>query len=339
MTQTPTAAIELTGLRKTYPARGEAPAKEALRGISLAVPAGSFFGLLGPNGAGKSTLINILAGLVLKTGGTARVWGVDLDADPIGVRRRIGVVPQELNLDPFFTPRETLDLQAGLYGLPRTRRRTMELLEAVGLAEQADAYARSLSGGMRRRLLVAKAMVHAPPVLVLDEPTAGVDIELREQLWRMVRGLNAAGTTIVLTTHYLEEAETLCDRIAIIGEGRLIAHDTTRALIARMDDKALVVTPDRDLAAVPPALLPFAPVLEGPRRLVLRYRARETQVEAILDAIRAAGLSIQDLSTQEADLGAIFLRLTREAREANPPADSPPGSPPAIAAGPPPAGG
>jgi ABC-2 type transport system ATP-binding protein len=218
----------------------------------------------------------------------------------------------------------------------------MELLEAVGLADQADAYARSLSAGMRRRLLVAKAMVHAPPVLVLDEPTAGVDIELREQLWRMIRGLNAAGTTIVLTTHYLEEAEALCDRIAILGEGRLIAHDTTGALIARIDDKALVVTPDRDLAAVPAALLPFDPALEGPRRLVLRYRARETKVEAILDAIRAAGLSIQDISTQEADLGSIFLRLTREARDgtaatATPPAAPPPGSPPAIAAGPPPA--
>jgi ABC-2 type transport system ATP-binding protein len=345
MTLNPTAAIEIAGLRKTYPGRGggTAPGKEALRGVSLSVPTGSFFGLLGPNGAGKSTLINILAGLVLKTAGTARIWGTDLDRDPVGARRLIGVVPQELNLDPFFTPRETMDLQAGLYGVPRPRRRTMELLEAVGLADKADAYARSLSGGMRRRLLVAKAMVHAPPVLVLDEPTAGVDIDLREQLWRMIRGLNAAGTTIVLTTHYLEEAEALCDRVAILGEGRLIAQDTTQALIARIDDKALVVTPDRDLAAVPPALLPFGPALEAPRRLVLRYRARETKVEAILDAVRAAGLSIQDISTREADLGSIFLRLTREARDgaaaadATPPAAPPPGSPPATAAGPPPA--
>jgi ABC-2 type transport system ATP-binding protein len=309
----PAHAIEINGLRKTYPAsRGGAP-KEALRGVDLAVPAGSFFGLLGPNGAGKSTLIGILAGLVRKTAGTARVFGVDLDEDPIGLRRRIGVVPQELNLDPFFTPRETMEMQAGLYGVPRSRRRTMEILDAVGLADKADAYARSLSGGMRRRLLVAKAMVHEPPVLVLDEPTAGVDIDLREQLWRMVKGLNAAGTTIVLTTHYLEEAETLCDRIAIIGQGQLIANQPTRELIARMDDKALTVTVDRDLAALPDALSRFDATLDGPRRLTFRYRLRETAVEEMLGALREAGLGITDVSTKEADLNAIFLRLTREA--------------------------
>ncbi len=310
--RTPRLAIDLAGLRKTYPARGSKPAKEALRGIDLAVPAGSFFGLLGPNGAGKSTLIGILAGLVAKTAGTARVWDIDLDADPIGLRRCIGVVPQELNLDPFFTPRETMEQQAGLYGVPRARRRTMEILDAVGLADKADAYARSLSGGMRRRLLVAKAMVHDPPVLVLDEPTAGVDIELREQLWRMLRGLNARGTTIVLTTHYLEEAEALCDRIAIIGQGRLIADDTTAALIARIDDKTLTVTVESDLAALPASLAGFDAVLEPPRRLVIRYRAGATRVEAILDAIRAARLSIHDVSTREADLNAIFLRLVRD---------------------------
>lgn len=308
----PAHAIEITGLRKTYPGSNGKPGKEALRGVDLAVPAGSFFGLLGPNGAGKSTLIGILAGLVEKTAGSARVFGVDLDEDPIGLRRRIGVVPQELNLDPFFTPRETMEMQAGLYGVPRARRRTMEILDAVGLADKADAYARSLSGGMRRRLLVAKAMVHAPPVLVLDEPTAGVDIELREQLWRMVKGLNAAGTTIVLTTHYLEEAEALCDRIAIIGQGQLIADQPTRELIARMDDKALIVTVDRDLDAVPPALAGFDAALEGARRIVLRYRAREVAVEEMLAALREAGLGILDLSTREADLNAIFLRLTRE---------------------------
>jgi ABC-2 type transport system ATP-binding protein len=310
----PEHAIEINGLRKTYPAgRGGGAAKEALRGVDLTVPGGSFFGLLGPNGAGKSTLIGILAGLVQKTAGTAKVFGVDLDEDPIGLRRRIGVVPQELNLDPFFTPRETMEMQAGLYGVPRGRRRTMEILDAVGLADKADAYARSLSGGMRRRLLVAKAMVHAPPVLVLDEPTAGVDIDLREQLWRMVKGLNAAGTTIVLTTHYLEEAETLCDRIAIIGQGQLIANQPTRELIARMDDKALTVTVDRDLATLPVVLSRFDVSLDGARRLTFRYRLRETAVEEMLGALREAGLGIQDLSTQEADLNAIFLRLTREA--------------------------
>jgi ABC-2 type transport system ATP-binding protein len=308
----PQHAIEISGLRKTYPGSGGGAPKEALRGIDLAVPAGSFFGLLGPNGAGKSTLIGILAGLVRKTAGRAKVFGVDLDEDPIGLRRRIGVVPQELNLDPFFTPRETMEMQAGLYGVPRSRRRTMEILESVGLADKADSYARSLSGGMRRRLLVAKAMVHSPPVLVLDEPTAGVDIDLREQLWRMVKGLNAAGTTIVLTTHYLEEAESLCDRIAIIGQGRLIADQPTRELIARMDDKALTVTVDRDLAGLPPALTRFDATQEGTRRITFRYRLRETPVEEMLAALRGAGLGIHDISTQEADLNAIFLRLTRE---------------------------
>jgi ABC-2 type transport system ATP-binding protein len=308
----PRHAIEIEGLRKTYPGRKGQPGKEALKGVDLAIPRGSFFGLLGPNGAGKSTLIGILAGLVAKSAGRASVWGIDLDADPIGLRRHIGVVPQELNLDPFFTPRETMDMQAGLYGVPRARRRTMEILDSVGLADKADAYARSLSGGMRRRLLVAKAMVHAPPVLVLDEPTAGVDIELREQLWRMVKGLNQAGTTIVLTTHYLEEAESLCDRIAIIGQGSLIANEPTRELIARLDDKALTITLAADLAGLPAALARFEAVLEAPRRLSIRYRARETRVEDILDAVREAGLSINDLSTKEADLNATFLRLTRE---------------------------
>lgn len=308
----PPHAIEIAGLRKTYPGSKGAPGKEALKGVDLVVPRGSFFGLLGPNGAGKSTLIGILAGLVQKTAGKASVWGVDLDADPIGLRQRIGVVPQELNLDPFFTPREAMEMQAGLWGVPKARRRTMEILDAVGLADKADAYARSLSGGMRRRLLVAKAMVHAPPVLVLDEPTAGVDIELREQLWRMVQGLNKAGTTIVLTTHYLEEAESLCDRIAIIGQGRLIADEPTRDLIARLDDKTITVTVAEDLGAVPPGLAGHEARLDGPRRLEIRYRARETRVEDILDAVRGAGLAIQDLSTKEADLNAIFLRLTRE---------------------------
>lgn len=307
-------AIAVTGLRKTYPPRGNAPGKEALKGIDLAVPRGSFFGLLGPNGAGKSTLISILAGVVTKTAGRAQVWGIDLDADPIGLRRKIGIVPQELNLDPFFTPREAMELQAGLWGVAPRARRTMEILESVGLADRANAYARSLSGGMRRRLLVAKAMVHSPPVLVLDEPTAGVDLELREQLWTMIRGLNRAGTTIVLTTHYLEEAQSLCDEIAIIGDGRVIAHDSTANLLARMDDKAVAITLAADIAVLPDRLSCFSAVLESPRRIGLRFRARETAMESVLDAIRAEGLSIADISTREADLNDIFLRLTREAR-------------------------
>ena len=272
----PDFAVETDALVKVYHGRG--PAKTALDGVSLSVPRGSFFGLLGPNGAGKSTFINILAGLVVKTGGRARIWDRDIDTDSRGAKAAIGVVPQELNLDPFFTPRELMDVQAGMYGVPKPERRTMEILEAVGLADKADSYARTLSGGMRRRLLVAKAMVHSPPVLVLDEPTAGVDIELRQQLWATVRELNARGTTILLTTHYLEEAEQLCDRIAIINHGKLVACDTTGNLLKRIDGKALTITVDRDLTEIPPALASFSPELRPERRMVVRYRPSTTPI-------------------------------------------------------------
>jgi ABC-2 type transport system ATP-binding protein len=276
----------------------------------LAIPRGSFFGLLGPNGAGKSTLINILAGLVNKTSGQAAIWGYDCVKAERQARLAIGVVPQELNLDPFFTPRELLEVQAGLYGVPKAERRTDQILEALGLADKAHAYARSLSGGMRRRLLVAKAMVHSPPVLVLDEPTAGVDIDLRRQLWDYVKGLNRAGTTVLLTTHYLEEAEALCDRIAIIDHGKLVAHDETRVMLARLDNKILSVTLDRDLTEVPESLAALAPTLAGPRRLVFHYQPSRTAVGEILDGLRRASLGIVDLSTEEADLEDIFLQLT-----------------------------
>ncbi|HZH26089.1 MAG TPA: ABC transporter ATP-binding protein [Azospirillaceae bacterium] len=307
----PAHAIEVEGLVKTYRASGRAPAKEALKGIDLAIPRGSLFGLLGPNGAGKSTMINILAGLVNKTAGTARIWGFDIDKTPRSARAAIGIVPQELNLDPFFTPLELLDLHAGLYGVPKRERRSMELLAAVGLADKANAYARTLSGGMRRRLMVAKAMVHSPPVLVLDEPTAGVDIELRQSLWAYVRELNRAGTTVLLTTHYLEEAQELCDSIAIINHGRVVAHESTRQLLRRLDSKALSVIVDRDLDEVPAPLRPFEAQLAEPRRLVVRYQPSRQAIGAILAAVGEAGLSIIDLSTEEADLEDIFLQLTR----------------------------
>jgi ABC-2 type transport system ATP-binding protein len=306
----PQFAVEIDGLTKKYAARGKMPAKLALDNVSLSIPRGSFFGLLGPNGAGKSTMINILAGLVNKSSGHARVWGFDTEAQTRQARAAIGVVPQELNLDPFFTPYELMEVQAGLYGVPKSERRTDEILSALGLADKAHAYARSLSGGMRRRLLVAKAMVHSPPVLVLDEPTAGVDIELRRQLWVYVKGLNAAGTTVLLTTHYLEEAEALCDRIAIIDRGKVVAHDETKALLSRMDSKILTVTLDRGLAAVPEALAPFAPTLAEERRLVFQYKPSVTTVGDILGGLQAAHLGIVDLSTEEADLEDIFLRLT-----------------------------
>jgi ABC-2 type transport system ATP-binding protein len=302
-------AIAVRDLVKVYGSGDRA--KTALQGVTLDIPRGSFFGLLGPNGAGKSTLINILAGLVTKTSGTAAVWGHDIDTDTRAARAAIGVVPQELNLDPFFTPREALEFQAGLYGVPKGERRSDEILAALGLTDKADAYARTLSGGMRRRLLVAKALVHNPPVLVLDEPTAGVDIELRQQLWAYVRGLNAAGTTVVLTTHYLEEAEALCDHIAIVNRGQIVAHDATPKLLARLDRKDVIVTLEADLAAIPAALDGLEAELLGPRRLRLHYRPSQMAFGAVLAKLQAAGLAIHDLTTQDADLEDLFLELTR----------------------------
>jgi len=307
----PENAIAIDDLTKVYKARAGHSAKTALERVSLTVPRGSFFALLGPNGAGKSTLINIMAGLVMKTSGQVRIWDRDIDRHPRQARAAIGIVPQELNLDPFFTPRELLEVQAGLYGVPRRERRTMEILDAVGLADKADAYARTLSGGMRRRLLVAKAMVHQPPILVLDEPTAGVDIELRQQLWSYVQDLNARGTTILLTTHYLEEAETLCDRTAIINHGLVAACDTTANLLRRLDSKTVSVTLDAPLPDVLPAsLAALEPHRRGPDQLCVRYKPSETPIGRILDAIRETGLSIQDLVTEETDLEDIFLQLT-----------------------------
>src|SRR5438045_4839834 len=234
-------AIRIESLCKTYAAKGVEP-KRALDDVSFDVPRGQIFELLGPNGAGKSTLINILAGLVVKSGGTAEIWGFDIDQHPRNAKRSIGIVPQEILFDPFFTPREALEIQAGLYGVPKAERITDALLAAVHLTDKAHAYSRTLSGGMKRRLLVAKAMVHSPPILVLDEPTAGVDVELRRQLWDYVRKLHAQGVTIVLTTHYLEAAEELCDRIAIIHHGRGIANEPTRDLVSRAQEKAVVGT-------------------------------------------------------------------------------------------------
>src|SRR5947208_13667969 len=239
-------AIRIESLSKTYEG-----GKQALNEVSFNVPRGQIFGLLGPNGAGKSTLINILAGLVIKTSGKVTIWGFGIDEHPRNAKRSSGVVPQEIIFDPFFTPRETLEIQAGLYGIPQRDRNSDELLAAMHLTDKANAYSRTLSGGMKRRLLVAKAMVHSPPILVLDEPTAGVDVELRRQLWDYVRQLNQQRVTIVLTTHYLEEAEQLCVRIAIIHHGRVIANEPTRELVAKAQEKAVVVTFDRDIIEVP----------------------------------------------------------------------------------------
>lgn len=298
-------AIRLQGLEKVY-----AGGKRALDGITLEIPRGSLFGLLGPNGAGKSTLINILAGLVTKTGGTAEVWGFDIDRHPRNAKASLGVVPQELLFDAFFTAFETLELQAGLFGVPRAKRRTMELLKKVRLDDKAHVYSRTLSGGMKRRLLIAKALVHNPPVVILDEPTAGVDIELRQMLWAYVRELHAAGTTVVLTTHYLEEAEELCDRIAIVNHGRIVADSDTGSLLAQARDKRVLVTVADDIVTVPAVEGVTRVELLDSRRLDILYDKTTVQAGAILARLQAAGLCVVDVTTREADLEDVFLELT-----------------------------
>lgn len=303
-------AVEISGLRKIYTDKKNG-AKEALKGIDLTVPRGSFFALLGPNGAGKSTMINILAGLVLKTSGEAKICGYDIVSDMRNARRSIGVVPQELILDTFFTVREALDIHAGYYGVPKAKRRTQEIIDALGLSDKADVNSRRLSGGMRRRLLVAKALVHSPEVLVLDEPTAGVDVELRTQLWNYVRELNASGTTVLLTTHYLEEAETLCDRIAVINHGELVACDNKVNLLKTFDSKELVVTPMETLETLPLALQSLQAKLDS-GRVVITYQPSTTSIQDILNMVSMAGISVRDLSTREADLEDVFMHLTRK---------------------------
>ena len=305
-------AIAARGVRKTYAGDKKAPAKEALKGIDIAVRRGSIFGLLGPNGAGKSTFINILAGLVRKTAGEVSIWGFDIDKNSRQARAALGVVPQEINMDVFFTPKEGLEIQAGLYGVPKEKRRTMEILDALGLSDKANSYVRQLSGGMKRRLLVAKAMVHSPPILILDEPTAGVDIELRKQLWDYVLELNAQGVTIVLTTHYLEEAQELCEEIAIVHNGNVVACEPTEKLIASLDRKTLMVTPLNEIAAAPD-LSPYSAELKSDGRLAIPYQPSKAQVAEILERVSSAGIGVKDLSTVESDLEDVFLELTYRA--------------------------
>lgn len=307
-TPLPPPAIEITNLTKVY--KG---GKRALDNISLSIPRGQIYGLLGPNGAGKSTTINILAGLVNKTSGSAKIWGFDTDQNPRNAKNSIGIVPQEIVFDPFFTPFETLENQAGYYGVPKDRRRSMELLRAVHLEDKANAYARTLSGGMKRRLLVAKAMVHSPPILVLDEPTAGVDVQLRQQLWAYVRELNRQGVTIVLTTRYLEEAEELCDRIGIINHGKVITDKPTRELIAMAQEKVVQVTVDRDITT-PPADPSFEKIeLSDERTLTITYMKDRANAGQVLSAVQANGLAIVDVVTRDPDLEDVFLNLTAAA--------------------------
>ena len=313
-------AIRIDNLTKRYApppqAKGaDAEGKLALGGVSFDVPEGSIFGLLGPNGAGKSTLINILAGLVNKTSGSAEIWGFDIDQQRRNASRAIGIVPQEIVFDPFFTPYEVLENQGGFYGIPAKLRRSEALLEAVRLADKRDAYARTLSGGMKRRLLIAKAMVHSPPILVLDEPTAGVDVELRRQLWELVTELNRDGVTVVLTTHYLEEAEELCDQIAIINHGQLIANKPTRELVEMAREKVVEVTVDRDPGkaadhgAFTRDFIARHELLEG-NRISLTYDRDRVSAGQMLNHVQEMGFTVEDVTTREADLEDVFVQLT-----------------------------
>ena len=302
-------AIELRGLKKTYTATKKTEAKTALSGIDLDIPRGAIFGLLGPNGAGKSTLINILAGLVKKSAGSVNIWGFDQDENPRQSRASIGVMPQELNLDPFFTPGASLDMQAGLYGVPKALRKTDEILRLIGLEDKANSYARSLSGGMRRRLLLGKALVHSPQILVLDEPTAGVDIGLRQMLWDNVRQLNADGMTVILTTHYLEEAQEMCDQIAIIHEGALRALDTTANLLSKLDTKTLVVEGESPVDISLPAGVTQSQRADG--TLAFTYSRSAISPSEILDALRFAGVKILNIQTEQPDLQDVFLDITK----------------------------
>jgi ABC-2 type transport system ATP-binding protein len=306
-------AIEIRDVVKRYAGNSKSGPKLALDGLTFDVPQGQVFGLLGPNGAGKSTLINIMAGLVNKTAGTIRIWGHDIDHDHRNAKLAIGIVPQEIVFDPFFTPFEVLENQGGMYGIARALRRSEELLRAVRLEDKRNAYARSLSGGMKRRLLIAKAMVHSPPILVLDEPTAGVDVELRRQLWELVEELNAEGVTVVLTTHYLEEAEQLCDRIAIINHGKLITNKPTRELVGMMGEKIVAVTVDRDFADLPhdPRFRKCAKA--GERVIEITYDKAEMTAGEVLALLQAQGFTVDDVSTREADLEDVFVQLTSSA--------------------------
>ena len=307
---TDNAAISIENLTKVYAGDKRNAPKKALDDVTFSVPRGGIFGLLGPNGAGKSTLINILSGMVDKTSGKASIWGFDIDEDRRNAKAAIGIVPQEIVFDPFFTPVEVLDVMAGYYGITKSQRRSWELLRAVHLEDKAHAYSRSLSGGMKRRLLIAKAMVHSPPILVLDEPTAGVDVDLRRQLWELVTQMNEDGVTVVLTTHYLEEAEELCDRIAIINHGKLIADKPTGELIAMAREKVVELTLDRDVATAPTHPAFTDSQIIGERTVAITYDKDRMNAGEVLTALASQGFAIVDVTTREPDLEDVFVQLT-----------------------------
>lgn len=304
-------AVEIKDLNKTY---GRAKTVRALQNVSLQVKKGSFFGLLGPNGAGKSTLINILGGMVKKDDGLVKISGIDIDKNQKASKFKIGIVPQELVVDPFFTVYETLEIYAGYFGIRKKDRRTMEIIDALGLQDKINAKPRTLSGGMRRRLLVGKALVHNPDILVLDEPTAGVDVELRDQLWAYVKKLNEQGTTIILTTHYLEEAEELCDEIAVVNKGQVIANDSKKNLMSILGEKKMVVY--FSSKKKPKFELPAGAVMQEQERdkMAIQYDPSKVEIAEIFEVLCAAGVSIKDVSTTQADLEEVFKFLLNKGK-------------------------
>ena len=301
--------LSVKNLNKTYIKNGSKKI-EALNNLNLEVKEGEIFGLLGPNGAGKSTFINILAGLVLKSSGEINVWGFDIDKNPRQVRASIGIVPQELNLDPFFNPRKLLDLQAGLYGVKKEDRITDTILKMVSLNDQADSYSRGLSGGMKRRLMIAKALVHQPPIVILDEPTAGVDVELRKNLWENVKLLNKNGVTIILTTHYLIEAEEMCNRIAILDKGKLAALDTTDNLIGQIKNKKVKFKLDKKVNIENNSLDTIKVISNNGNVLIVSYEKDKLNIDEIIDYLNKKNVKILDLSTDDGDLEDVFINLT-----------------------------
>jgi len=303
-------AISVRDLNKIY-GSGSKNEKAALNNISLQVKKGSIFGLLGPNGAGKSTFINILADLVRKTSGHIDIFGISHEKNLKDVKKLMGIVPQELNIDPFFTPYELLEIQAGLFGVPKNSRRTNEILKLLALEDKSHAYARTLSGGMRRRLLIAKAMVHDPEILILDEPTAGVDVELRTNLWANINKLNKEGKTIIITTHYLHEAEELCNEIAIIDNGNLITKDTTSNIKSLIDRKQIIISLDSKNFNLDPIMELDIECELNKNTLIINYKPSEIRFNKILDALRLSNISVKDLTINETKLEDVFLKLTK----------------------------
>ena len=303
--------LNVKDLNKVYSKKGSGSI-EAIKNLNLEVKEGEIFGLLGPNGAGKSTFINILGGSVIKTDGEVNVWGFNLDKNPRQVRASIGIVPQEVSLDPFFSPRKLLELQAGLYGVKKKDRITDTILKMVSLENQANSYARSLSGGMKRRLLVAKAMVHQPPIIILDEPTAGVDVELRTKLWQNVKLLNSQGVTIILTTHYLEEAEKMCDRIGILNNGSLVALDTTEKMLERIQTKIVNFTTNKQVSISESDFESLKIISNNKNKLIISYEKSKINIDTIISKLKTQNVEIIDISTDDGDLEDVFLRLTKD---------------------------